>query len=859
MTTSDFPFTFSWVNETDNTFDPVAFDRFDENILSFKITHSEGQIPTLDLTIKNPRIGLLSSTRKVWGWFAWQSPADDPDYAGALVPLFFGVLIGVPNNLFKETISIQLNARASTFIADKQAVAESMKVFPYYDPFWFDTSHRDDPDAILEGWSSLWHVDRTSLTITASDVLVGEDGTITFGEDVALYDSVSCTLGQPPLTNIRVEATCNWKQRTSGFFDVPPVNVMTYTGDSFLGDWPRPGSGIGGGYTVESSYVNDTYHVSQTPNTTYNSSFTNTDPDPGQCSTASSEQSSSGPALLSPNPLSCVLTGEFQSGLCFPDSDPPKNIPAKTSVTGMIVPLWALSASMSLRYDASRSYSEVLAFDMTANTQALLTSPQVAQNTELMTISSVDLGEPLINVFAWTDFRNRSVPIATFIFPNNPTTPGGLSYQVAVQAGVAGNVEPVFSDFAGVTVNDGSVIWASIGEQGVSEAPRWSGATGVPVGQIMLLQDETFNTASGKYEPTPGATSYYLCLTSGVTNAVYRDFTYIPTLVTNDEAPPAAVHVTVIDPPTFSQTPGQQITDGTVKWLVLGLNPAGLQIPIGGTPTDVRANNYFPTARGQMSVEFLISKARARLRFRSRAVTIGWSAAFREGVALSCRKNGTIFDPRLPGGAATGKITEYTLGGSEGKFLTTVQIGAAIGYGNSIAEITGTPAYANAGYMQPGYQRYVGQTVLSGSNDVTYTKPVYQQFDDGLTFPLTWDMVSDGGALSGDLATQKAAIIASFKPTEILAFVQRWAGVPLPQGAGTTTVGGLSSADAWALEREELAFTTQLTPYVMAANGISWSATMKPCVSGPFEGVYSISVSPLVIPQGINLEAGSEP
>jgi hypothetical protein len=46
----------------------------------------------------------------------------------------------------------------------------------------------------------------------------------------------------------------------------------------------------------------------------------------------------------------------------------------------------------------------------------------------------------------------------------------------------------------------------------------------------------------------------------------------------------------------------------------------------------------------------------------------------------------------------------------------------------------------------------------------------------------------------------------------------------------------------------------------MEANGLSWSALLKPCAgNGPFEGAYFIIVSPLVVPQGINLEAPSSP
>src|ERR1035437_9567636 len=162
------PFTFYWANETETAFNASTMNVFDEEVLSFDIKHDEGQVPTLDIVVKNPRIGLLAPGRKVWAWLGWQSDASDPDYHGALVPLFFGVLVGVPTSLFQEKVTLQCIARSSQFIANKQALADTMKSSPYYDPIFIETNKRDDPDTILEGWSALWHLDRTSLAIPAS-------------------------------------------------------------------------------------------------------------------------------------------------------------------------------------------------------------------------------------------------------------------------------------------------------------------------------------------------------------------------------------------------------------------------------------------------------------------------------------------------------------------------------------------------------------------------------------------------------------------------------------------------------------------------------------------------------------------
>lgn len=853
------PFTFAWVDDTQTTFDPNTMNVFDEDIFSFQIKHEEGQIPTLDIKVRNPREGLLAPGRKVRAWLAWQSPAGAP-YFGALVPLFFGVLVGIPTNLFQELVTLKFIARSPQFIANKQALAETMKIRPYFDPVWLDVGHRDDPDSILEAWSALWHIDRITQEITHSDILVGEDGTITFTAADAFYNSVSLQPGQAPLTNIRVEATVNWQQRTSGFVEVPPVYISSYTGNSFLGGWPKSGTSIGGGYKVQSSFIVDTYLVDQTPNAHFSSSWNNSDPNPGQCSNASMSESSSGPALLSPNPLTCVLTAEYVSGICFPTSDPPVNRPMTSSSSGMIVPLWNFSAEMTLRYDARRQYSEILSFDMIANVQGILASPTVAQATELLAISSVDLSQPLFQVDAWTDFAGQAVPLATMIFPNNPTKPGGLSYQICVGAGTAGVVEPTFSDVPGFTTNDNGVVWSSLGQQGVTGATGWFPDATVPLGQIVLMQDESFNTFDGEFEPIPGATSYYLCTQSGKTNRVYDTFSFIPGFESNNITPPAPRIISRIDPPEFSTTPGDQINDGSVIWTVLGTSPPTLGIPIGGTPDNVTANNYFPTARGHISAEYLIARARARLRLRSRAVSVGWECPFALAVGLSCRKNATLFDPRMPGGAVTGKIKGYTISAEKGRMVGRVDIGCSVGFGDSIAEITGDPVYAAPGYMLPGYQRYEGKMVALGSNDITYSPPVYVPFDDGLVFPLRWDDMSDGGLKSGTLAEQAAAITKSFEAEVHLRYLQNAGGSISGGATPNVSSEGIAPDTAWRIQRETKALMNQNTPYVMEANPISWSVLLKPCAgNGPFGGSYEINVSPLVVPQGINLEAPSSP
>lgn len=850
------PFYFAWVFGDETTFTD-DMHVMDEDIFSVDIKHDEGQVPTMEIEIRNPRVGLLNPHRKVWAWLAYQTSD------GHTVPLFFGVLIGMPTNLFAETITLMFQARSHTFILDKQAVAETMKVRPYWDPVFLDGNKRDNPDAILEGWSSLWHVDRTSLEITASDILVGEDGTAVFTRDDAFYDSVKMTIGQPPLTNVLVQATVNWTQRTIGNIDGPPVNLTSYTGGSFLSDWPKAGTSLGGGWTVESSFVNDVYKVEQTPMSSSSSTWTNNDPNAADGDTTSMSNSATYPALLSPNPLTALITATSQSGICDPDADPPVNRPATVSVTGMVVPLWFLNCSWNLRYDAKRQFSEFLYFNVLTNTQSVLASPLVEQNTETITISGSNVGEPLETAEAWSDFRGQAVTLAQVIFPNNPTTPGGLSYQICVTPGTAGETEPVFSDIPGVTTTDGTVVWSSLGKTPLANQPNWSDSSFVPLGEIIYYVGKDFNPAFGNWEEQTTGT-YLIATGAGQTNRTVQSFTYVPPVVNNDEATPAPVVVSFIPGPAFGSSnwtwPGGFSTNrDTVQWTNLGPNPSLLQIPIGGTPLDVTARNYFPSDRGLWSVEYLICKARARLRMRSRAVNVAWDCPFELAIGLSGRMSATLQDDRLPGGTSTGKITSYLLhADGEGKFFGHVETGCAVGFAGTVGGDSGTPSYTGAtGYMQPGYQQYENSIITLG--DIGYTPPVATPFDDGLSFPLWRLPGGETASLSGSAADQAVAIQAAFPITRMLANLGIGFALSSTTVSGNVeqTTGGISPGGAWFVETQQLLFTEQTVPYVMESHPVRFDMYLKPVTNGPFNGAYGLTVTPLEIPQGINLLADS--
>src|SRR6185437_3939673 len=478
-----------------------------------------------------------------------------------VVPIFFGELVGVPDDLFAEKITLKFLARSMDYIAFKQACAETLKLPGNYDPIFLKEEQRDEPDSILEGWSSLYHVDRTSLAVTASDVLVGEDGTVEFREfpPTALYDSLKVKIGQAPLTNVQVQVQVHWTQRTIGYVDGPAVNVASYTGETFVSDFPKGGHSLGSGWTCEFSYINDPYMIAHTPNwnirTDQQFYGDSTDYD---CSVVSINESSNGPAPLGPA-LTIDETGkavpsgvgggsipsievDSQTGACDPDASPPVNRPLKLSMKLLYIPLWNLNCSWTLQYKAKREFTESAYIDITANTQAILTSPTVEQDTATIKING-EVGDPVLIYDAWTDFTGQFVGVGQLIFNNNPNTPGGTAYQVCVQAGrVNSNPddEPIFSDVPGEIVSDTAPVnpaqWASLGQEPQSKIQQMSYATSYPTGTILAYVQQNFDPSQGTTVPTTTSSYYWVTDPNGfTTTSTPTQITYSPPITESDE------------------------------------------------------------------------------------------------------------------------------------------------------------------------------------------------------------------------------------------------------------------------------------------------------------------------------------
>lgn len=349
---------FAWVDETETSFG-LEHQVEDEEIVSISLTHKEGAFATLDLTVRNPRTGLLAPGRKQWAWLSWH---DGNNPTAGVMPVLFGRLVGVPQAVQGNAVVLTIMARPSDYDALKRALAETMKVAPNWDPMFINVDSRDDPDTVLEGYTKAWHIDRVDHAVSASDILDGEDGLLDFGDDF-IRDSLAIDPGEPPLTSIRMSAEINWAQAATGTVDFTKqlvdaftlagsgdgYSIKSLTGDGLMQDFPEEGDRIGGGWTF------------------------------GDCSITRTD--------------GVVVPEDFHQVVM-------------TNGTGQF-PVWAMFPVLKADYDVSRNRQETLSFTLVADCQAILTDPG-GQDVQEIKVSG-DADEPVDE--PTTDFPDGAPPI----------------------------------------------------------------------------------------------------------------------------------------------------------------------------------------------------------------------------------------------------------------------------------------------------------------------------------------------------------------------------------------------------------------------------------------------------------------
>lgn len=641
------PFYFAWVDASETTFN-ASHQREDAIVFSFTMGHNESEFASLSVEVKNPLVGLLSAGRKTWAWFSWQRGPGD------VVPLFFGRLVGIPDDITNELVTLVFSARPANYDDAKAALAETLKVFPFYDPIWIDESARALPDTVLEARSALWHVDRVTQAVTVSDILVGEDGVQDFTGDDAFYDSVKIHLSEAPLVAVQVQGTINWTQRATGTVDFDTPYFLTYSGDGLISNWPKEGVSVQGGWTVVDSEATDDYNVAAMSLAEKSFRFENRSAEHVNGDVLTSEVSQSFPVLNGPSIKVYLATTSSQNV----DSETGHTNSSSAERSSVIVPLWRVTTGLSMQYDAARNRVETVNLTMAADLQPIVT---LAENAvETITLSSADVGIEI---------------------------------------------------------------------------------------------------------------------------------------------------------------------DATV--------------PLG----DPKRSAYLSTDRGLQSLEYLIAVARARLLARSRAVQIEWECPFELAVGLSCRKNARLFDRRLPGGVALGKIVSYgfSAAGDTGALVGKVTIACAVGRGGAAVPNPGAPIYVDDGYVNNGWQVRENQVIVLGSGDTAYSVPIDAITDDGVVFPLTKQGAVLVEAVHGDYVSQGAAITAALNTYRFV--------VP-----SFLLNDYFQQIEAY--KRKASSMNTAISG-VIKANPIWYELQVRSVTNGPFDAAYTVTVTDLSVPKQIDLEAAS--
>ena len=872
-------FFFAWTPP--NTAWSSGLQRYDENIISFSIEHNEGSIPTMSMIIKNPKIGLLNPGRLYWAWLAWE------DDSATVHPLFFGRLIGIPTDTLGEAITLKFIARPQDYIRQKQKLAETLKVFPGYDRVFMPANKLDDPDVILEGYSLMYHVDRLTGAVSVSDILIGEDGTLVFGSGSATYDSLKNHLNEPPLMAVAVQATANWDQRYRGLFDVIYGHMSTFTGEAFISDWPQTGRSLGGGYHASVGWAANADGLLQmasalgTVSGSYswqNLSKTHHTGDTMSVSTSYSHNALQD-QLEASGGIKAVVWQRNQIGILDAfttdlNGDPaPINIPAINEVTFMTVVPWTVGFDLTLGYEANRKRSEFLFFTLTADAQPVITEPLITEDTEVMSLSTSNLSTPEINFLNWDSVSGEAVALGDVVFPDDPSVPGQTSSQICVTAGTAGLAEPIFSNVAGVTTADGSVVWSSLGNTPPAEnAMDWNRYLNIARGTLLIPLPMVADNLSSVLQPgyltwPPHGVfiNLYRLLTDGDSDPGDQIFECsLAGMLGGSGVAPAPAFAEFTNPSgmvmyictgagqtgefhtSFNETKGATTTDGTVTWTSLG----PVTMPIGGWPGMTPARSYFPSDRGQMSIQHLICRARAKLRKRARMVQYSWETPFQYAIGLSCRMNASISDDRIPGGVASGKVIAYKIiaQGNTGRLYGEVTIGCTVGNAGHVALVPGTPTYVEDGYVDTGYQLYDGQVVTFGAEDIGYTPPVEQATDDGLVFPLTYEQAVLFDGFHGSQDEEIAAVHEAIFLAQEAAYNHT--------SSSFTVAGGTSVSQSYS-HPDYASIQNTIRNANLVGAGLWYELTLKPLTNGPFAAAYSLQMTTLKLPKTIDLAAPS--
>jgi hypothetical protein len=656
------PVTFAWVQPTETTFGSQHI-RMDEDVLDFEMTHSEGNFPELNVTIKNPYRPFVGGSTLYWVWMGYI-------LGHSIEPFFFGRLIATPDNIQDESITLKFLAKSRVWLKLKQYQSDLLRQDPY-DPILVNVNSRADPDTVLEFRSAVWHFDRLptlahgasapDLNVSISDILIPENGFLTFAEWEHFYKAFNWKIGQQPLQQVLVRTNISWTQAGAGFVDIPTGSpVSGWTGGSIVSGWPKPGSGLAGGYTVAYGFAFSGTEFATA--TSHHWVWENMNDTHQEGDTMSEDVSWTTYSCTGERILYQIFS---QSGVVDPWSsttmggEPGVNIPLHVQWSELLICWWIVYTTLGLEYDVRRPRQETMQFTLTSDLQPVFVDihEPASVDTETLTLSGGDVSLPIINTLSWytLQFTGQAVQAGTYAV-STPEAVGGPYYAVAINSGgTVGTTEPAWTLALGSVITDGGVHWAMVGATIPNDYPIWRDVAGgtVVAGTVIRAQFylpppvDIFGTPI--IAPPAGTSGLQVAIVGGTTQMYSNGLNGVADL--NPSWPE----------PRFSNTIGATTVDNTVTWMSLGTgaeaNPV-IDIPLG---LNSGSRWYFPLDRGQRTIRAAINAARAKLRMRARVIKLEMEIPIERALNMDCKTGVIVFDHRLPGGYAYAKITSYTM------------------------------------------------------------------------------------------------------------------------------------------------------------------------------------------------------
>ncbi|WP_424363605.1 hypothetical protein [Methylocystis parvus] len=864
------PFYAALTDEDDNVFGSEHY-RWDTDIFRFALRQSEGEAALLEIEVVNPWIDApsfkyIAPGQHYWLYLAYWD-------GSAVVPLFFGRLVGHPENIDDFFVTLQFVGRSSRWKVDQLVLAESLKSGSYFDPVFVDAAHRNDPQAVIDARPVAYHIDPVAHAVTVSHLLTGEDGVLELGEDDVLWGARP-RLTQPPLDAVAAEAEAVWSQIDSGgsvFVGAWAIN--SYSGKSLISDWPKAGASLGGGWFVQASWALDYYDIDGGGTVQSSGGFTDQSPRHNDGDAISGSGSSAVPRTRAPC-ITFVIKEEGKGGIIGEDYADPS---ANWSATVGHIPMYRVDCGLYLQYQAERRRSERVSFSLAADLQPVLSDAGRTPEVETISLSSVDLSKPM-----WEPkpraLLSGAVARGQVALPTNPPIGGSSAYQICISPGTLDSVEPAYGDEADLTTADGTATFAFLGDS-LPEIGEWAADTYVsrgtviaPVPALSIMRSALFPAArvrtsgpsvsQGQIIRDDRTGSFQYCLASGQLSHFswpnFSPFYGVPTLDGSAifvslgmQAPGGAFHICTqagttgaAVPPPFSTTAGEPVADGGVVWVSLGAGGPSLSIPAGGYPGRVTARNWFSTPRGLLSLEYVLNKSSRLLIERARCVETTLVCPFHVAPLVSLRKNATAPAPTLPGHQVTGKIISYEMtgDGQSGEFLVNMTLASSIGNGGSESAEDGVGVYAEPGVFAPGVQSTAGG-VVTIDDAVGYTPPSPAPNDDGLTFPLTAGQAVARAQWIGSAALQASAlraslryIIAAANPTPPL----NVDGMSIPEFDSNRFIAsrGPSTVDA-----------------ALSGLAIKFALDLRPVTEQSFTTSYRVQTTNLRVPKMIDIAA----